>query len=243
MWRSGAREFTQGSVQSVPPVMVPGDCFRYTVLQRIHGKGAGTANRASQNGGASMAPESQARPQSDDHYELLFVANPLPMWVFEIATGRFLAVNAQACAQYGYSEEEFLAMSIADIRPSEEAEHLHQVRSTGPAGHRTFGVWKHRRKDGTLMDVEITSDDIVFRGKQARLVLANDVTERTRIAAELRRSHERLDYAMRATSDAVWDRDIVNKTMWWNRGLQQLFGIPAEEVVGTIEWARERVHP
>ncbi|HET6905672.1 MAG TPA: PAS domain S-box protein, partial [Rhodanobacteraceae bacterium] len=190
-----------------------------------------------------MAPESQARPQSDDHYELLFVANPLPMWVFEIATGRFLAVNAQACAQYGYSEEEFLAMSIADIRPSEEAEHLHQVRSTGPAGHRTFGVWKHRRKDGTLMDVEITSDDIVFRGKQARLVLANDVTERTRIAAELRRSHERLDYAMRATSDAVWDRDIVNKTMWWNRGLQQLFGIPAEEVVGTIEWARERVHP
>src|SRR5690348_368318 len=196
-----------------------------------------------QPAGDSMADEHDARRKGGDYYELLFVANPLPMWVFEIATGRFLAVNAQACEQYGYSEEEFLAMTIADIRPPAEQAHLREVRSTGPAGHREFGVWKHRRKDGTLMDVEITSDDIVFRDKPARLVLANDVTERSRIEAEMRQSHERFDYLSRATEDAVWDRDIQAGTMWWNRGLQLLFGIPADEVVGTIDWARERVHP
>ncbi|HEX6613869.1 MAG TPA: PAS domain S-box protein [Rhodanobacteraceae bacterium] len=190
-----------------------------------------------------MAAEDEARGHNDEYYRLLFVANPLPMWVFEIATGRFLAVNAQACAQYGYSEEEFLAMTISDIRSREEATHLQEVRSTGPAGHRNFGVWKHRRKNGTQMDVEVTSDDIVFHGRQARLVLANDVTERSRIEAELRQSHERFDYLSRATEDAVWDRNFAAGTMWWNRGLQLLFGIPADEVAGTIDWARARVHP
>jgi PAS domain S-box-containing protein len=189
------------------------------------------------------AAEASKGSQRDEYYELLFVANPLPMWVFEIESGRFLAVNAQACAQYGYSEEEFLAMAISDIRPPEEGEHLRQARSTGPAGHRHLGSWKHRRKDGTLIDVEITSDDIVFRGKQARLVLAQDVTARARMEAELRLNQERFDYVTRATEDAVWDRNIGDNTIWWNGNLELLFGIPPERVVNTLEWARERIHP
>ncbi|HEY3520558.1 MAG TPA: PAS domain S-box protein [Rhodanobacteraceae bacterium] len=178
-----------------------------------------------------------------EYYELLFVANPLPMWIFELASGRFLAVNAQACRQYGFSEAEFLAMTISDIRPPQENAYLAEVRSTGPSGHRDFGTWRHRKKDGTFFDVEITSDDIVFRGKQARLVLAHDVTDRIRTEAALRLSHERFDYVTRATEDAVWDRNIADNTIWWNGGLQRLFGIPAEQVEGTIEWARERIHP
>jgi PAS domain S-box-containing protein len=193
--------------------------------------------------GEVMTAKDDARGNGNEFYEMLFVANPLPMWVFEIASGRFLAVNAQACEQYGYSEEEFLAMTIADIRPPEEKAHLAQVRSTGPSGHREFGAWRHLKKDGTVIDVEISSDDIVFRGADARLVLANDVTERVRIEAELRLSHERFDYVTRATEDAVWDRNIDDNTIWWNGGLQRLFGIPPEEVQGTLDWARERIHP
>jgi PAS domain S-box-containing protein len=193
--------------------------------------------------GEVMTAKDDARGNGNEFYEMLFVANPLPMWVFEIASGRFLAVNAQACEQYGYSEEEFLAMTIADIRPPEEKAHLAQVRSTGPSGHREFGAWRHLKKDGTVIDVEISSDDIVFRGVDARLVLANDVTERVRIEAELRLSHERFDYVTRATEDAVWDRNIDDNTIWWNGGLQRLFGIPPEEVQGTLDWARERIHP
>ncbi|MGH8125677.1 MAG: PAS domain S-box protein, partial [Rhodanobacteraceae bacterium] len=133
-----------------------------------------------------MAVQEHTRLDGSEYYEMLFVANPLPMWVFEIGSGRFLAVNAQACRQYGYSEEEFLAMRISDIRSPAEDTRLAGARSTGPSGHREFGTWRHRKKDGALIDVEITSDDIVFRGKTARLVLANDVTQRTRAETALR---------------------------------------------------------
>jgi PAS domain S-box-containing protein len=193
--------------------------------------------------GEQMTAQHNARADSDEFYEMLFVANPLPMWVFEIANGRFLTVNAQACRQYGYSEEEFLAMTIFDIRPPEDGAHLAEVRSTGAAGHREFGSWRHLKKDGTLIDVEVSSDDVVFQGKAARLVLANDVTARARMEAALRLSHERFDYVTRATEDAVWDRNIDDNTIWWNRGLQRLFGIPPAEVVETTEWMRERIHP
>jgi PAS domain S-box-containing protein len=189
--------------------------------------------------------EASARAQDDhdQHYELLFLSNPQPMWVFEIATGRFLAVNAQACEQYGYSEEEFLAMTIFDIRTPEGNANLARMRSAGPAGHRQFGIWQHRRKNGTLFDVEITSDDVVFRGKPSRLVLANDVTERLRTDAALRTSLERFNYVTRATDDVVWDHDVVENHIWWNDGLQRRFGIPADQVEHTVEWLRARIHP
>jgi PAS domain S-box-containing protein len=187
-----------------------------------------------------MTAQDTTRGTSSEYYEMLFVANPLPMWVFEIASGRFLAVNAQACKQYGYSEEEFLAMTIDDIRPPDETARLVKVRSTGPAGHREFGYWRHLKKDGTIIDVEISSDDIVFRGVAARLVLASDVTERVRIETALRLSQERFDYVTRATEDALWDRNIVDNTIWWNEGLERLFGGKVEP---STEWGRERIHP
>jgi len=187
-----------------------------------------------------MTIQDNARGNGSEFYEMLFVANPLPMWVFEIASGRFLAVNAQACRHYGYSEEEFLAMTIADIRHPEEQAHLAEVRSTGPVGHREFGSWRHLKKDGTVIHVEVSSDDIVLQGVAARLVLAKDVTERVHVEAALRLSLERFDYVTRATEDALWDRNFVDNTIWWNDGLERLFGGTVEP---SIEWARERIHP
>ena len=187
-----------------------------------------------------MTAQDTTRGTSSEYYEMLFVANPLPMWVFEIASGRFLAVNAQACKQYGYSEEEFLAMTIDDIRPPDETARLAKVRSTRPAGHREFGSWRHIKKDGAIINVEISSDDIVFGGVAARLVLASDVTERVRIETALRLSQERFDYVTRATEDALWDRNIVDNTIWWNEGLERLVGGKVEP---STEWGRERIHP
>src|SRR5690348_14903056 len=224
---------------AVSSVMASGPGLGYTVRTSIHGKGAGDCQPRRPEKGDAVAEPHEAR-RDGDYYELLFVANPLPMWVFEIATGRFLAVNAQACAQYGYSEEEFLAMTIADIRPPDEKAKLAKVRSTGPVGHRDFGYWRHLKKDGTIIDVEISSDDIVFRGVAARLVLASDVTERVRIEMALRLSQERFDYVTRATEDALRDRNIVDNTIWWNEGLERLFGGKVEP---STEWGRERIHP
>lgn len=134
-----------------------------------------------------------ALEESEKRYQMLFDSSPLPMWVFDLESLAFLAVNKAAINHYGYSRDEFLAMTIKDIRPSEEAPALIEdiVRAKGGESHHRE-LWKHRKKDGTLIDVEITAHSIDFGGRRARLVLANDVTERLQAAQALQESEERL---------------------------------------------------
>ena len=115
----------------------------------------------------------------------MFEAMPLPMWVYDAATLRFLAVNHAAVRQYGYTREEFLAMSITDIRPDEDVEKLLANLRGGDIGSPDPGVWRHRRKDGSVIDVEITAGRIVHEGRDASLVAAHDVTERRRMQERL----------------------------------------------------------
>jgi two-component system cell cycle sensor histidine kinase/response regulator CckA len=118
------------------------------------------------------------------HYRLFFEASPLPMWVYDVETLRFLAVNEAATRHYGWSREEFLAMTIAEIRPREDVQALlaHVRTETGSP---MPGTWRHRRKDGSMIDVEITAGRIVLDGREAALVLAHDVTDRRRLEERL----------------------------------------------------------
>ena len=120
-------------------------------------------------------------------YRLLFEGNPHPMWVYERATLRVLAVNDAAIAHYGYPREEFLAMRLPDLRPAEDVPRLLDDVSQSAAGFHFSDRWRHRRKDGSLIDVEISAGDIVFEGHPARLVLASDVTRRLQTERELAR--------------------------------------------------------
>ncbi|HEY2396995.1 MAG TPA: EAL domain-containing protein [Rudaea sp.] len=113
-----------------------------------------------------------------DRYRLLFEASPLPMWVYDLGSLAFLAVNDAAVEHYGYSREQFLAMTIVDIRPEEDLPALRESLSNEGAGVNHSGVWRHRKRNGTVIEVEITSHVIDFSGRRSRLVLANDVTER-----------------------------------------------------------------
>lgn len=128
----------------------------------------------------------EALRESELRYRLLFDNNPLPMWVFDTETLRFLAVNEAAIRHYGYSREEFLELTIADIRPPEDVPALRAyLRSVGE-GFEEVGLWRHRKKDGTLIDVEIAVHGFVSDGKPARLVVAYDVSERLRADREVR---------------------------------------------------------
>jgi PAS domain S-box-containing protein len=125
---------------------------------------------------------------SESHCRQLFEANPQPMWVYDLETLRFLAVNQAAIAHYGYSREEFLAMTIADIRPAEDVPRLlAEVRQSVDARLDHGSLWRHRRRDGSLIDVEIKWNRIDFNGSPAKLVLANDVTARLRAERALAR--------------------------------------------------------
>jgi hypothetical protein len=130
-----------------------------------------------------------ALQESEEQYRLLFDNNPQPMWVYDEETLAFLAVNDAAVRHYGYSRDEFLAMTVWDVHASEETqveEHITTVaRQDGRESARSLHVWKHRKKDGALIDVEIAVSPIEFRGRKARLKLATDVTETKRLEAQL----------------------------------------------------------
>ncbi len=115
---------------------------------------------------------------SEARYRRLFDANPLPMWVYDLETLAFLAVNDAAVEHYGYTREQFLAMTIADIRSELDVSALMKSVNVESAGISHSGVWRHRKRDGGIIEVEITSHHIDFSGRGAKLVLANDITER-----------------------------------------------------------------
>ncbi len=129
---------------------------------------------------------------SERRYRSLFDTLPLPMWVYDVETLRFLAVNQAAIAQYGYSREEFLELTIMDVRPPEEAERLRRIVVTRREGMVESEGWRHTAKSGEILDVEINSDSLVYADRHARLVVVNDVTNRRRMEAELRASQEQL---------------------------------------------------
>jgi len=130
---------------------------------------------------------------TERQFRMLFERNPLPFWVFDVQTLRFVEVNQAAIDQYGYTREEFLAMTIYDIRPEE---HRNEVASDlqrhRPGQSDEVRLWVHRRKDGRLLEVRIHATDIDFRGRPSRLVLAEDVTDRMAQQRELsyRASHD-----------------------------------------------------
>ena len=123
-------------------------------------------------------------------FEFLFANHPQPMWVFDAQTLRFLEVNRAALAKYGYSREEFLAMSAADMRPRDDvplANHLSE-RLSGQSGN--AGDWRHSTKDGRIIDVEVLWHTVVFAGRSAILAVIQDVTERRLLEEQLQQSHK-----------------------------------------------------
>src|SRR5690242_13624016 len=129
---------------------------------------------------------------SEAQYRALFENNPQPMWVYDERTLRFLVVNDAAVQRYGYSREEFLSMTIKHIRSAEDVPALLAAIVEDGPGLASAGVWKHRKKDGSVIDVEVTSYGLTFEGKRAQLVLAFDVTDKLRVQEVLREKIDEL---------------------------------------------------
>jgi PAS domain S-box-containing protein len=122
----------------------------------------------------------EALRESEERFRLMFDRSPLPKWVFDQETLRFLDVNEAALRHYGYSHEEFLAMRARDILPPDEVQGLEQGLAPEHRAAVYRGLSHHRRKDGSIIDVEVTSQGITLAGREVRLVVALDVTERRR---------------------------------------------------------------
>jgi PAS domain S-box-containing protein len=131
----------------------------------------------------------KALRDSEEQYRVLFDNNPHPMWLFDTETLAFVAVNDAMVHQYGYSREELLSMTIDDIRQPEEITRLHATLKTAKS-YDSYSVWRHRKKDGTLFDVQISSHTIELNGLPRRLVMAQDITVRRALETQLRESQK-----------------------------------------------------
>jgi two-component system, cell cycle sensor histidine kinase and response regulator CckA len=139
----------------------------------------------------------RAAQEADERYGMLFGSNPQPMWVFDVDTLAFLAVNDAAVRHYGYNREEFLSMTIMDLLPPEDAPGLHHGLERTNLQRGDVALAQHQRKDGTIIDMELVSHEMELDGRRARLVLATDISERTRTRAALHQSEEQLRQAQR----------------------------------------------
>lgn len=174
----------------------------------------------------------QALRASEERHRLLFERNPLPAWVVDLETLRFVAVNDAAVRAYGYSRDEFLTMTIADIRPPEDIPALRDAPARITVGHAGGGLWRHRKRDGSLIEVEITSHVLTFAGRPAELVLARDITARRRAEEALRASEERFRTLATTATDAIVSADQRGNITYFNPGAERIFGYIAEEVNG-----------
>src|SRR5216683_756184 len=178
-------------------------------------------------------PGDEVLRQSEERYRLLFDSNPHPAWVYDRETLAILDVSQSALRNYGYSREEFLSLTIKDLHPSEDIPSVLEMVARMSADIRGAGVWRHRKKDGNLIDVEITSHPIVYGGREARLVVATDITQRKRAEEELRQSEERFRLMLSGVKDyAIYMLDPEGRVVSWNAGAERIKGYRAEEIIG-----------
>lgn len=145
-----------------------------------------------------------------------FLSHPDPMWVYDLDTLRFLTVNNAAIVKYGYSREEFLAMTIADIRPEEDQPALRANVAAVTEGRKEAGVWRHLLKSGEIIYVDITGHTINHDGRRAELIAARDVTERVEAARALERAKRTLEIAGTSAKFGAWRYELTADGPEWS---------------------------
>ncbi|HUG52991.1 MAG TPA: PAS domain S-box protein [Vicinamibacteria bacterium] len=172
---------------------------RYSIPQMLDGQPVGRVWSFRDVTGRRRAEV--ALRESEASFRLLFAAHPVPMWVYDLQDLRFLEVNESAVEHYGYSRDEFLAMRITDIRPAEDVPRL--LAAIVPPDLAHSGEWRHRKKDGAVIKVQVVSHVLDFAGRRAALVQAQDVTERRQAEAAVRESEERYRRLVEMSPDGI----------------------------------------
>ena len=182
-----------------------------------------------------------ALQESEERYRSLFESNPHPMWVYDVSTLAFLAVNDAAVEHYGYSQQEFLGMTIEDIRPTGELPALLQAVSEAPRAVGGTPGWRHRKKDGSIVDVEVSSHELDFGGHCARLVSAYDITDRKRTQEALEKSELQFRSMVEDGSDIIVAIDIESTITYVSPSVLRVLGHRGADLVGSsvFRW----VHP
>ncbi|HXH40353.1 MAG TPA: EAL domain-containing protein, partial [Thermoanaerobaculia bacterium] len=165
----------------------------------------------------------QALREGEHRYRTLFEGNPLPMWVYDYETLSFIAVNEAAVQHYGYGKDEFLRMTIEDIRPPEDIGLL-RAALTSRRDRNEPRVFRHRKRNGQIFDAEVISFEFISAGRRSRLVIAVDVTERRSAEQRLRESEERYRLLFERNLAGVYRSTIDGRILDGNDAIARMFG-------------------
>ena len=168
--------------------------------------------------------------QSEEKYRLLFERNPMPMFVYDEETYYFLAANDVAMDHYGYTKNEFLQKTIKDIRPSEDVPALINILAKQGPGNNKFTGWRHSKKDGTIIYVDITTHRILYNGKPARIVLANDISDKVKAEKALRESEKKYRIIVENANEGILLVDEKEKVTFVNSKFAEIVGYGREEI-------------
>ncbi len=174
----------------------------------------------------------QVLRESEAGYRMMFENNPQPMCIYDLETLAFLKVNQAALSHYGYSEDEFYSMTIKDIRPKADLERL--MKNVREVSHpfEQSGQWRHLKKDGTVIHVEITSHAVVFNKRPARHVLITDITDRLKVERQISESEQQYRSLFNSLRDSILVADTNRKIIQCNPAFSDLFGYQPEEIIG-----------
>ncbi len=175
---------------------------------------------------------------SEQKYKLLFEGNPLPMWMLSLPDYKIFDVNNVALQQYGYEREEFLRLSINDFRPSEDYEKLKAATNTNFRGLHYAGIWRHKRKNGSIIYVDVVTHDIYYKGLPARLVLANDVTEKYIAEEKLKESYD----AIRTLTEHIQNAREEER-LHIAREIHDELGQLLTVLKMDVSWLKKRIEP
>jgi len=165
--------------------------------------------------------------QSEEKYHALFNYSPIPMWIYDVDTYAFLDINESAIRQYGYTKEEFLSMTIKDIRPKEDVpileEALLKIKQADSGYHK--GIYRHMRKNGTVMQVRIESNIVFLNGKKAEIILAIDITSELAAQVSLETANIRLANAQQIANLGYWSRNLKTGMVHWSDETYKIFEV------------------
>lgn len=151
-------------------------------------------------------------------YRYLFINNPNPLWIYDRSSLKFLAVNNAAISKYGYSSEEFLSMTIKDIRPPEDvSELLRHVKAVTSSFSNPKRAWRHLKKNGEIVYVNISGHGISYEGHDAELVMAHDVTIEVESRNKIAIAKENLDALINNISEDIWSIDASYNLLFANQ--------------------------
>jgi PAS domain S-box-containing protein len=188
-----------------------------------------------------FAAEEKLRAQ-EEQYRVLFESSPNAMWVYDLKGLRILAVNHAAEVQYGYTREEFLRLTLLELRPREDREKVTGAISAEGAAARYAGTWTHLAKGGRALLVDVYSSPTTYEGIPARMAVLVDVTEQKGAENALRQSELSLANAQRIAQLGNWDWNLETGELRWSQQVFEVFGIARDEFDHSYDSFLRHVH-